>query len=131
MTRTCGCAIRDGFAGRAGAAAPGLGAPPRQPDLQSRQPHLRKRAWAGTNVQIAPSFGPEGDALNASARLTIGKRISNRAYLTYARALGGTTTGVRDQIITVEYDQSERLGFVITQTGNNTYAIEFRVRHVF
>ncbi len=86
---------------------------------------------AGTHVQIAPSFGPEGDALNASARLNIGKRISNRAYLTYSRVLGGTTTGVRDQIITVEYDQSDRLGFVITQTGNNTYAIEFRVRHVF
>ena len=86
---------------------------------------------AGTTVHIAPSFGPEGDALNASARLIIGKRISNRAYLTYARALGGTATGVRDQIITVEYDQSDRLGFVITQTGNNTYALEFRVRHVF
>ena len=85
----------------------------------------------GTNVQIAPSLGPEGDALNASARLIIGRRISDRAYLTYARALGGTATGVRDQIITVEYDQSDRLGFVITQTGNNTYAIEFRVRHVF
>jgi autotransporter translocation and assembly factor TamB len=92
---------------------------------------LENALGAGTNVQIAPSFGPEGDSLNASARLTIGKRISNRAYLTYSRALGGTATGVRDQIITVEYDQSERLGFVITQTGNNTYAIEFRVRHVF
>ena len=84
---------------------------------------------AGSTVQIAPSIGTEADPLNPSARLIIGKRISNRAYLTFARALGGTA--VRDQIITVEYDQNDRLGFVITQTGNNTFAIEFRVRHVF
>ena len=78
-------------------------------------------------VTIAPWIGE--DLLTPSARLIIGKRLSDRAYLTFARALGGTAA--RDQIITVEYDQSDRLGFVITQTGNNTFAIEFRVRHVF
>jgi hypothetical protein len=81
-------------------------------------------------VQITPSIGTESDPLNPSARLIIGKRISNRAYLTFARALGGSSA-VRDQIITVEYDQNDRLGFVITQTGNNTFAIDFRVRHIF
>ena len=81
-------------------------------------------------VQITPSFGTESDPLNPSARLIIGKRISNRAYLTFARALGGNSA-VRDQIITVEYDQNDRLGFVITQTGNNTFAVDFRVRHIF
>jgi hypothetical protein len=85
----------------------------------------------GATVQIAPYFGTEADPLNPSVRLVIGKRLSDRAYLTFARALGGTAAGVRDQIITVEYDQSDRLGFVITQTGNNTFALEFRVRHVF
>ncbi len=79
-------------------------------------------------VQITPSIGTESDPLNPSARLIIGKRISNRAYLTFARALG---SAVRDQIITVEYDQNDRVGFVITQTGNNTFAIDFRVRHIF
>ena len=39
-------------------------------------------------VQITPSIGTESDPLNPSARLIIGKRISNRAYLTFARALG-------------------------------------------
>ena len=86
---------------------------------------------AGATVQIAPFFGTEADPLNPSVRLIIGKRLSDRAYLTFARALGGTAAGVRDQIITVEYDQNDRVGFVITQTGNNTFAIEFRVRHVF
>ena len=80
-------------------------------------------------VQITPSIGTESDPLNPSARLIIGKRISNRAYVTFARALGGST--VRDQIITVEYDQNDRVGLVITQTGNNTFAIDFRVRHIF
>ena len=85
----------------------------------------------GATVQIAPFFGNEADPLNPSVRLVIGKRLSDRAYLTFARALGGNAAGVRDQIITVEYDQSDRVGFVITQTGNNTFAFEFRVRHVF
>jgi translocation and assembly module TamB len=85
----------------------------------------------GATVQIAPSFGTEADPLSPSARLIIGKRLSDRAYLTLARALGGTAAGVRDTIITVEYDQNDRVGFVLTQTGNNTFAVEFRVRHVF
>jgi translocation and assembly module TamB len=80
-------------------------------------------------VQITPSIGTESDPLNPSARLILGKRVSNRAYVTFARALGSST--VRDQIITVEYDQNDRVGFVITQTGNNTFAIDFRVRHIF
>lgn len=79
-------------------------------------------------VQITPSIGNENDPLAPSMRLTIGKRISNRAYLTFARALG---TVVRDQIIVLEYDQSERVGWILTQTGDRTFAVDFRVRHRF
>jgi hypothetical protein len=82
----------------------------------------------GIDVQIAPSLGTQDDPLTPSARLILGKRLSNRAYLTFARALG---TVQRDQIIILEYDQNERLGWVITQTGDRTLAIDFRVRHTF
>jgi TamB, inner membrane protein subunit of TAM complex len=81
-----------------------------------------------TSVQISPSIGSETDPLTPSARLIISQRISNRAYLTYARALG---TVVRDQIIVLEYDQNDRVGWVLTQTGDRTFAIDFRVRHRF
>ena len=66
--------------------------------------------------------------MSASARITLGRRISNRAYVTFPRALGTVT---RDQIVVLEYDQNDRTGWVLTQNNNGTFAIDFRVRHVF
>jgi len=80
-------------------------------------------------VQISPSIGTEADPLTPTARLIVGKRLSGRAYLTFSRALGTTTRG--EQIIILEYDQSDRLGWVLTQNGANTFAIDFRVRRTF
>jgi autotransporter translocation and assembly factor TamB len=81
------------------------------------------------SVQISPSIGTEADPLTPTARLIVGKRLSSRAYLTFSRALGTTTRG--EQIIILEYDQSDRLGWVLTQNGANTFAIDFRVRRTF
>jgi hypothetical protein len=82
-----------------------------------------------TNVQISPSLGRDTDPLTPTARLIVGTRLSERAYLTYSRSLG--TTGGNEQIIVLEYDQSDRLGWVLTQNGANTFAIDFRVRRTF
>ena len=83
-------------------------------------------------VQIAPSLGEftaqETLRLNPSARLTIGKRISDKLFLTYARALS-TSTG--DQIILLEYNQTDRFSWVMSQNEDRTYAIDVRVKHVF
>lgn len=80
-------------------------------------------------AQIAPTFGAsETDPLTPSARLILGKRLSPRAFLTFSRALGTTD---RNQIIVLEYDQSDRLGFVITQNSDRTFAVDFRVRRSF
>jgi hypothetical protein len=87
-------------------------------------------AFGVDSVQITPSLGNETDTLTPSARVVIGKRISNRAYLTFARALG-TSSSDRDQVIVLEYDQNERLGWVFTQLGDNTFSLDFRVRHRF
>jgi hypothetical protein len=46
----------------------------------------------------------------------------------YSRALG---TADRSQIIVLEYDQSERFGFVLTQIGESTFAVDIRVRRSF
>jgi hypothetical protein len=80
-------------------------------------------------VQIMPSLGSATDALTPSARLVLGKRLSNRAYLTYSRALSATTNG--DQTVVLEIDQTDRLGWVLTQTGANTFAVDIRVRKTF
>jgi hypothetical protein len=81
-------------------------------------------------VQITPSLGTSvNDPLTPSARLILGKRLSNRAYLTFSRALGTATRG--DQVIILEYDQSDRIGYVFTANGDRTFAIDFRVRRTF
>ena len=58
----------------------------------------------------------------------IGKRISDRAYLTFSRSLNTT---VYDQIILLEYDASDRLSWILSRNEDQSYALEFRVRHVF
>lgn len=66
--------------------------------------------------------------LNPTARVTIGKRISDRIFLTYARSLSSSQ---RDQIILLEFDQSESLSWVLSQNEDRTYALEVRKRHAF
>ena len=81
--------------------------------------------------QLSPSFlDPNGTSrINPTARLTIGKRISDRAYLTFSRSLN---TGFNDQIIQLEFDANDRLYWLLSRNEDQqTYAIEFRVRHAF
>ena len=67
-------------------------------------------------------------SVNPSARVTIGKRISDRVYLTFSRSLSSST---RDQIILLEYDESDRCRGFCRATRISTYALEVRVRHTF
>ncbi len=83
--------------------------------------------------QLTPSFidpySQQTSRLNPTARLTIGKRISERVYLTFSRSLGTTTN---DQIVLLEIDESERIAWILSRNEDRqTYALEFRVRHVF
>ena len=66
--------------------------------------------------------------LNPTARVTIGKRISNRVFLTYARSL---SSAEYDQIILLEFDESDTLSWVLSQNEDRTYALEVRKRHTF
>jgi hypothetical protein len=82
----------------------------------------------GVDLQITPSLGgSETDPLNTSARLILGKRLSSRAYVTFARPLG--TAAGATQILVLEYDQNDRVGWVLTQNGDRTFSIDFRVQH--
>jgi translocation and assembly module TamB len=67
-------------------------------------------------------------SVNPAARVTIGKRISDRVYLTYVRSLSSSRL---DEIILLEFDQTDRLGWVLSQNEDRTYALEVRRRHVF
>jgi hypothetical protein len=84
--------------------------------------------------QLTPSlFDPYNQSaaaprINPSARVTIGKRISERVYLTFSRSL---STSIYDQILLLEYDESDRLSWILSRNEDQTYAIEVRVRHTF
>jgi hypothetical protein len=83
--------------------------------------------------QLSPSFidpyTTQTKSVNPSARLTIGKRISDRAYLTFSRSLNSPSN---DQVIFLEYDATDRLSWIVSRNEDNqTYALEFRVRHAF
>ena len=81
--------------------------------------------------QITPSIldpNTQSSRLDLGARVTIGKRLSDRVYLTYSRSLSSST---RDQIILLEYDQTDRYSWVLSRNEDKTYAIELRVRRTF
>jgi hypothetical protein len=79
--------------------------------------------------QITPSVTElQSSRFEPGARLTIGKRLSDLVYLTYSRSLTSTTT---DQIILLEYDQNERLSWILSRNEDGTFALDVRVRHVF
>ncbi len=82
--------------------------------------------------QVTPSlidpYNQSTGRLNPSARVTIGKRISDRVYLTFSRSL---SSSLNDQILLLEYDESDRLSWILSRNEDSTYAIEVRVRHTF
>jgi autotransporter translocation and assembly factor TamB len=92
-----------------------------------------EEAFGVDTFQLTPSFvdptGQPTSGLTPTARLTIGKRVSERVYLTFSRSLG---TSINDQIVLLEYEESDRLSWILSRNEDQqTYALEFRVRHTF
>ena len=100
--------------------------------LSSGVGRVVEESFGVDTFQITPSLSDESARqtaqLTPTARLTIGKRVTERAYLTFSRALTGVQ---RDLLILLEFDQSDRLSWILSQNEDQTYAIDFRVRHVF
>ena len=83
------------------------------------------------SFEITPALDPatqQSTQLLPTARLLIGKRISDRAHVTFSRAVSGSN---RDLIVVLEYDQTDRLSWIVSQNEDRTYALDFRVRHSF
>jgi hypothetical protein len=81
--------------------------------------------------QLTPSLvdpNAQSSRLDPAARVTIGKRLSDRIYLTYSRSLSSST---RDQIVLLEYDQTDRFSWILSRNEDRTYALDVRVRHTF
>ena len=83
------------------------------------------------SFEITPALDQatqQSTQLLPTARLLIGKRISDRAHVTFSRTVSGSN---RDLIVVLEYDQNDRLSWILSQNEDRTYALDFRVRHTF
>lgn len=80
------------------------------------------------SFQITPSFFDPYQRVQPTARLTVGKRISDRVYLTFSRSLNAPES---DQVLLLEYDQSDRLSWIFSRNEDKTFALDVRVRHTF
>jgi hypothetical protein len=101
--------------------------------LSSGVGRVVEQTFGVDTFQITPSLSDpsqQSTRFNPGARLTIGKRISGRVYLTFSQSLTPSSTS-RDQVILLEYDQSDRLSWLLSQNEDRTYALEVRVRHQF
>ena len=91
-----------------------------------------ERSFGVDSFEIVPSLddptAQHSTQLIPTARLLIGQRISDRAHVTFSRALSGAN---QDVIMILEYDASDRLSWVLSQNEDRTYALDFRVRHAF
>jgi len=100
--------------------------------ISSEVGRVVEQAFGVDTFQLTPSlidpYSQSTNRVNPSARVTIGKRISDRVYLTFSRSLAAS---YNDQILLLEYDESDRLSWVLSQNEDQTYAIEVRVRHAF
>jgi translocation and assembly module TamB len=81
--------------------------------------------------QFSPSLvdpNEQSSRLDPAARVTIGKRLSDRIFLTYSRSLSSSRS---DQLVLLEYDQTDRFSWVLSRNEDRTYALEVRRRHAF
>ena len=87
-----------------------------------------EQAFGLDTFLITPSLFDPYQRVQPTARLTLGKRISDRVFLTFSRSVN---TPGGDQVLLLEYDQNERLSWIFSRNEDNTYALDVRVRHVF
>ena len=99
--------------------------------LSSQVGRVVEETFGVDTFQLTPSLvdpNAQSSRLDPAARLTIGKRLSERIYLTYARSLSSSTG---DQIILLEYDQTDRFSWILSRNEDRTYALDVRVRRAF
>jgi hypothetical protein len=92
---------------------------------------VAREALGVDTFQITPSLtdpSAQSSRLEPGARLTILKRLSDRASLTYSRSLATTT---RDQIIVLEYDQTDQFSWILSRNEDGTYALDWQIRKTF
>jgi len=99
--------------------------------LSSEVGRVVENTFGVDSFQVTPSLADptqQSSRLDPAARFTIGKRISDRMYLTYSRSLSSSR---QSQIFLLEYDQTDRLSWILSRNEDQTYALDVRVRKSF
>jgi hypothetical protein len=99
--------------------------------ISSQVGRVVEQTFRVDTFQLTPSLvdpNQQSSRLDPGARLVIGKRLSDRLFLTYSRSLSSSTS---DQIILLEYDQTDRFSWVLSRNEDRTYALDVRVRRTF
>jgi hypothetical protein len=53
--------------------------------------------------------------------------VSPNLFLTYSRAL----SSLQNDIVLLEYTQNERVSWILSRNEDRSFALDFRIRHVF
>ncbi len=81
-----------------------------------------RRLFGVDRFRISPTIS--GKETDATARVTLGKRLDRNVYLTYSRLLSTS----EDQLITVEYQLSPRVRVKGTRDEDGSFGIDFLVQ---
>jgi hypothetical protein len=85
-------------------------------------------------VQFTPTMLAGGDvslqSLNPNARVTIGKRLSEKVYMIYSRDLNTSSPAI-NEVYLLQFDQNNRLQWILSRNEDRSFALDFRVRHIF
>ncbi len=80
-------------------------------------------------IQFVPLLGLDpsvGTGTSTSARVTLGKAVSDKMYLMYSRDV---TTAM--ELVVLEYTQNDRVSWVLSRNEDHTFALDFRIRQIF
>ena len=101
--------------------------------LSSEVSRVVEETFGVDTFQITPSLqdpnAQSTSGLEPGMRLTVLKRLSERLYLTYSRSLSSSSRST--QIILLEFDQTDRLSWILSRNEDGTYALDWRVRKIF
>ena len=101
--------------------------------LSSEVSRVVEETFGVDTFQITPSLqdpnAPSTSGLEPGMRLTVLKRLSERLYLTYSRSLSSSSRST--QIILLEFDQTDRLSWILSRNEDGSYALDWRVRKIF
>ncbi len=80
------------------------------------------------SIQLTPLLNEASlQQLSPTGRVTLTRRISNQMFLTYAR----TFSASEQEVIRIEYDQSDQVTWVLSRNEDRTFSLDFRIRRVF